>query len=167
MKKKYLLGVGGHICSACLKANTTIMPVYTCPYFPLWTHKTAKQRQDNVANTTQGYTKVAERCSCFLHEVPSTKYHTIHYSHRTNYLFPIQLSGSWLADVGFWVSQGTKEASSSAVSKQESASNPRKMQFKTLVLYSVISSDGLCFQNGFISSCQSLFNLWIHPRVPS
>lgn len=33
MKKKYLLGVGGHICSACcLKANTTIMPVYTCFY---------------------------------------------------------------------------------------------------------------------------------------
>lgn len=141
---------------------------YACVYLLLFfpsTHR-AKQRQDSVANTIQGDTKVTERCSCFLHEVPSIKYHTIHYSHRTNYPFPIQLSGSCFAVVGFGVNQGTKEASSSAVSKQDPTSNPRKMQLKSLELYSVIAKDGLCFQSCFISSWLSLYNLGINPLVP-
>lgn len=134
---------------------------YARVYLPLFvtsTHKTAKQRQDSVANAIQGDTKVTERCSCFLHEVPSIKYHPIHYSHRTNYLFPTQPSGSWFALVGFWVNQGPKEANKSPPSPGR--------RLKTLVLYSVISSDGLCFQNCFISSCQSRFNLWINPLGP-
>lgn len=51
MKKKYLLGVSGHICSACLKANTTIMPVYTCLYSSAG--HTKQQNKDRTAWQTQ------------------------------------------------------------------------------------------------------------------
>lgn len=54
MKKKYLLAVGSHICSTCcLKANTTIMPVYTCLYSsPLHTkHSKTKTEQRGHHNT--------------------------------------------------------------------------------------------------------------------
>lgn len=105
------------------------MPVYACLYLPPTQNK-AKPSQDSVANTIQGDTKVTERCSCFLHEVPSIKYQTIHYSHTTNYPFPIQLSGSWFILGGLWVNRGTKEASVLDVSKQESTSNPQEYALK-------------------------------------
>lgn len=168
MKKKYLLGVGSHICSTCcLKANTTIMPVYTCLYSsPLHTkHSKTKTEQRGQHNT--GWHQ-GDRALLLL-SAWGPIHKVLHHSLFTQNKLSISTSAEWVlvCPRGFWVNWGTKEASSSAVNKLESTSDPRKVQLKTLELYLVISSDEMCFQNCFISSCQSLFNLWVNPLLPS
>lgn len=106
---------------------------YACVHLPLLppsTHKTAKQRQDSVANTIQGDTKVTEHCSCFLHEVPSIKYHTsiIHTEQTIHFQFNWVDRGSSSGVCGS--TEGHKKPPVQPWAKNQPPT-PRRMQLPT------------------------------------
>lgn len=81
----------------CSKTNTsTTMTACTCLYSP---HKMSRQLQ------SLDITDVAIAASLLKKKkkggLQTRKYHIIHYLHKTNYLFPIELSGWWFPTAGF------------------------------------------------------------------